>query len=57
VVNHGERESIEDLEVGAGAQWLRRSLAGMCKLAYAQELGIARPPEMNTHFGTPKILR
>jgi hypothetical protein len=27
------------------------------QLTYAQELSIARPPEMNTHLGTPKILR
>jgi len=26
-------------------------------LTYAQELSIAGPPEMNTHLGTPKILR
>jgi hypothetical protein len=27
-----------------------------CMLTYAKELSIARPSEMNTHLGTPKIL-
>jgi hypothetical protein len=43
--------------LNAVANYLYRNRSRMrYQLTYAKELSIARPSEMNTHLGTPKIL-